>query len=364
MGLFVPGAEDETLLLAGSAEGIGREDGRLSLHSANGAILLQQDHVLESQEHAFQRLVPALHAHFPQAVSAVGHRIVHGGPSLRTHQLITPALLSTLESAVHFAPLHIPQALATLRQAEQLFPGIPQFACFDTAFHRTMPERASRLPIPERFAAAGVMRFGFHGLSCEAVMHRLGGSPAARLVIAHLGGGSSVTAVATGVSIDSSMGMSPTGGVPMGTRSGDLDPAVLLFMLRSGLSADKLEQVVNHECGLAGISEDGADMQALLQRADEGDAKALLAVDIFCTGIRKQIGSYAALMGGLDLLVFTGGIGEHSGRVRERIATDLEFLGLGNASSIVAMPTQEEIQIARHCRRLLKAPGAATTPLG
>ena len=231
--------------------------------------------------------------------------------------------------------------------------------CFDTVFHRDMPAVASHLALPQRYFEQGVMRYGFHGLSYESVMYRLRDRVPQRAILAHLGNGCSVTAVRNGVSIDTSMSLTPTGGVLMGTRSGDLDPGVLLYILRTeGLGADALETFVNHECGLAGLSGGESDMQALVERMHTSDGAAELAVDAFGVGVRKWIGAYAALMGGVDLLVFTGGIGEHSVLVRDRICSGLDFLGLGTPdtpeSRVAVMKAQEELQIARHVRALLK----------
>lgn len=354
IGCYRNHAGSEALLLTGSAEGIGRSEGKLRLQDANGASLVDQQHVCETQEQALDRLVASLQQHLPSAPVAIGHRVVHGGPHLREHQRIIPDVLTQLESAVHLAPLHIPQALSLIRAAERLFPNISQFACFDTTFHRTMPDRATHLPIPAPYFAEGVQRYGFHGLSCESVMRRHGPHPPARLIIAHLGNGSSVTAVQNGQSIDTTMGLSPTGGIPMGTRSGDLDPAVLLYMLRSGkLTPDALEDLVNHQCGLAGLSGGEPDMQQLLTREQAGDPAATLAIDVFCTAVRKTIGAYTALLGGLDMLVFTGGIGEHSQPIRDRITAGIPFLPPQGQTQINVLPAQEESEIAHHCRDLL-----------
>lgn len=358
-GLFVPTKTHERLLLEGSADNIGRESGTLQIRSAAGDDLLRRDHILESQPEALANILSALREIAHATPIAVGHRVVHGGPHLREHQRITPELLSTLEASVHFAPLHIPQSLALIRQAQQALPGTPNFACFDTAFHRTLPEVAAHFAIPTRFRDAGVIRYGFHGLSCESVVARLNPIPQ-RVIIAHLGNGSSITAVLNGKSVDTSMGLTPTGGIPMSTRSGDLDPGVLVYLLRSeNLSADALEQLLNHECGLFALSNGESDMRALLDREAANDSTAALAIDTFCTAIRKTIGAYTALMGGLDLLVFTGGIGEHSAPIRSRICSGLGFLGLDpetpnpGAGRILTLPSQEELQIARHTRVLL-----------
>jgi acetate kinase len=355
-GLYTPGANsgDEQLLLEGSADGIGRASGSLHIRNAAGDDLLRRDPTLESQPEALAAILSAVGDHAHTTPIAVGHRVVHGGPHLREHTRITPEVLSTLEASVHFAPLHIPQSLTLIRQAQQALPNTPQFACFDTAFHRTLPEVAAHLPIPTRFYNAGVIRYGFHGLSCESVVARLNPTPA-RLIIAHLGNGSSITAVRDGDSIDTSMGLTPTGGIPMGTRSGDLDPGVLLYLLRNeNLTPDGLENLLNHQCGLFAFSNGESDMQALLAREADNDTAATLAINAFCTAIRKFIGAYAALLGGLDLLVFTGGIGEHSAAICSRVTNGLDFLGL-NRAKILALPSEEDLQIARHTRVLLRA---------
>jgi len=355
-GLYTAGDRDEQLLLAGSADNIGRDSGSLHIRDASGTDLLRSDHILESQPEALAAILSAIGDTTHATPIAVGHRVVHGGPHLREHQRITPAVLSTLEASIHFAPLHIPQSLTLINQVEQALPNVPQFACFDTAFHCTLPEVAAHLPIPTRYRDAGVIRYGFHGLSCESVVARLKPIPQC-LVIAHLGNGSSITAVLNGKSVDTSMGLTPTGGIPMSTRTGDLDPGVLIYLLRNeNLTADQLEQLLNHQCGLFAFSNGESDMQALLTREASGDATAALAIDAFTTAARKSIGAYAALLGGLDLLVFTGGIGQHSTAIRNRICRNLAFLGLDsespNSQKVLALPSQEELQIARHVRVL------------
>lgn len=358
-GLFSHSGNDETLLLEGAAEGIGRDDGSLRIKSPGGGVLVQQDHVLESQTDALQKLSQVLaQQHFAQP-SAVGHRVVHGGPHLRSHQRITAELRQHLQDAVHFAPLHIPPALALIDEATRIFADVPHFACFDTAFHATLPPRAAQLALPRRYVEAGVMRYGFHGLSYESLVTRLGADLPPRAVFAHLGNGSSVCALRDGRSVDTSMGLTPTGGVPMGTRCGDLDPGVLLYLMRvEKLDADALETLLNRHSGLAGFADGESDMQALEKRAAAGDAHASLALDAFTSAVKKTIGAYAALLGGIDLLVFTGGIGEHSATVRQRVCDGLAFIGLVEgdpAGKVRAIHTEEEKQIARHCRSLLRA---------
>jgi acetate kinase len=295
--------------------------------------------------------------------AAVGHRVVHGGPNLTSHQEITPQVLSELERSVHFAPLHLPKAIELIRKTQKLYPAATQIACFDTDFHRTLPEIAVRMPLPDELFIAGIRKYGFHGLSYESIVVQLGRAMPARVVIAHLGSGASVAAVFNGRSIDTSMGFTPTGGIPMATRSGDLDPGVLLYLMRvKRMNADSLEAMLNTQSGLAGLSDGPYDMRALEKAEDQNDAKARLAINSFCLSIRKTIASYAAVLGGLDLLVFTGGIGENSERVRSRVCEGLHFLGVSlksaelNPASVAVriLPSQEDLQIARHCRNMMK----------
>jgi acetate kinase len=283
---------------------------------------------------------------------------VHGGPRLSRHQLITPQVLEELRAATHFAPLHVPQALKLIASAQSIFPGAAQFACVDDAFHQTIPEVASRFPLPGRYFDAGIRRYGFHGISYESLVHQFGAKVPRRAIFAHLGNGSSLCALQNGKSIDTTMGLTPTGGIPMGTRSGDLDPGVILYLWRNeGLDADKLEVLLNHESGLFGLSSGTSDVRALEERAVSGDSECALALDVFAIAVRKMIGAYMALLGGIDVLVFTGGIGEHSERIRAGATKGLESLGLAS-ERIQIIPTQEELQIARHCRDLMKHPGS------
>jgi acetate kinase len=358
-GLFERGSQDdEALLLEGSAEGIGRPDGSLKVKAADGKLLIETTHVLESPTDALQKLAGVLAGHGQTRPAAIGHRVVHGGPHLREHQILTPEVRQRLQEAVHFAPLHIPPALALIDQARQIFGDATHYVCFDTAFHRTMPRSAWQLALPRRYAQAGLIHYGFHGLSYESLVRRLGADLPARAVFAHLGNGSSVCALRDGRSVDTSMGMTPTGGMPMATRSGDLDPGVLLYLMRvEHLDADQLETLLNHESGLAGFTEGEGDMQALETRSAAGDQDAELAIDVFATAVRKYIGAYAALLGGIDLLVFAGGIGEHSAEVRRRVCAGLECLGIRGddpAGKVRVLHTEEERQIARHCRTLMQ----------
>jgi len=352
-GVYYRGASDEEPLLTGSADGIGRSQGSLSIHSSDGKLLVQRDSIVESQQDALATLAAAVREHMQSSPRAVGHRVVHGGPEIRTHQRVTPQVMEQLRSATHFAPLHIPQALSLIASAQSIFPSAAQFICLDDAFHQTMPEMASHLPIPQRYFDAGIRRYGFHGLSYESLVHHFGAQLPERAIFAHLGNGASLCAVRHGVSIDTTMGLTPTGGIPMGTRSGDLDPGVLLYLLRAEkLTANQLEDLLNHQSGLFALSSGESDVKRLEERARSGDAQAVLALDVFALSVRKAIGAYIALLGGVDLLVFTGGIGEHSDYIRSAATSSLEFLGLA-ADKIQIVATQEELQIARHCRRMM-----------
>lgn len=352
-GIYRRGATDEEPLLTGSADGIGRDNGSLRIRSSDGKPLLQRDCIHESQGDALNTLATAMREHTDSAPAAVGHRVVHGGPNLCRHQVITPGVLDQLRSATHFAPLHIPQALSLIATAQSIFPSAVQFACFDDAFHRTIPEIASHFPIPQRYFDVGIRRYGFHGISYESLAHHFGAKLPKRAIFAHLGNGSSLCALRNGMSIDTTMGLTPTGGIPMGSRSGDLDPGVILYLLRNEkLSADSLEDLLNHQSGLFALSSGESDVKALEERVQSGDTRACLALDVFAVSVRKTIGAYMALLGGVDLLVFTGGIGEHSSRFRAAATDGLEFLGL-IADKIQIVPTQEEQQIARRCREIM-----------
>ncbi len=352
-GIYRRSEKDEEPLLTGSANGVGRRNGTFHIRSSDGNLLVQRESILESQGDALSTVSAAIRDHIGSTPVALGHRIVHGGPKLRSHQFITPQLLNDLRSATHFAPLHIPQALSLILSAQAVFPAAAHFACFDDAFHQTMPEVASHLPIPQRFFEAGICRYGFHGLSYESLVHHFGERLPKRAIFAHLGNGASLCALRNGVSIDTTMGLTPTGGIPMGTRSGDLDPGVLLYLLRSeDLSVDQLEDLLNHQSGLFALSSGESDMKALEERARSSDPHAILALDVFAVSVRKVIGAYIALLGGVDLLVFTGGIGEHSDYIRSAATHGLESLGL-TLDRIQVVPTQEERQIARHCRTMM-----------
>ena len=262
--------------------------------------------------------------HGGAAVAAIGHRIVHGGPSRYAPARVDAALLNDLREIVAFAPNHLPDEISLIEALGAARPELAQFVCFDTAFHHDLPEIARRLPIPRSFDDRGVRRYGFHGLSFAYLLEelrRLAGAEAANgnVVLAHLGNGSSLAAVRGGRSLDTSMGFTPDGGVVMSTRSGDLDPGLVTHIARTEeLTADQLEDLFSHRSGLFAISGDTGDMRELLRREATSQPSAL-AVAIYCYQIKKYIGAYAAALGGLDTLVFSGGIGEHAAAIRARV---------------------------------------------
>lgn len=373
-GLYAERNREELLLFDGSAQGIGSGSGKLEFRDAHGRVLRSQSIRLGSQADALDRATQWLAQVSDSKPCAIGHRVVHGGPRLGDHQRVTPALLSELRACLHFAPLHIPIALDLMEGATRAYPDVPQFACFDTVFHNTMPKKAVRFALPRTLFDEGIRRYGFHGHSYESIIYQFGAALPGRTVIAHLGNGASLAAVKDGRSVDTTMGLTPTGGIPMATRSGDLDPGVLLYLLRvKRMDADSLEELLNHDSGLTALSGGKADMRDLQAAANNGDRPAQLAIEVFCNSISKVVAGYAAVLGGLDLLVFTGGIGEHSARVRKGVCHDLEFLGAliddsanqlhGSTIStrqskvrIRVVSSQEDRQIARHCRVMMRSP--------
>jgi len=306
------------------------------------------------------------------SIHAVGHRVVHGMKHSHPTR-ITPGLLAELRRIVPYDPDHLPHEIALIEAFAQRHPKLPQVACFDTAFHRTMPPVAKLLPIPRRYAARGVERYGFHGLSYAYLMEELRRlhprAAQGRVILAHLGNGASLAAVHRGKSVDTSMGFTPAAGLVMSTRTGDLDPGIVYYLARvEKMSAAKFQQMVNHESGLLGVSGTSSDLRDLLAR--KKDSHAVAAVDLFCYQARKWIGSFAAALGGLDTLVFSAGIGENSSIIRKRICHDLDFLGIkldpkrnaknaplistnGSPVKVRVIRTDEEQMIARSVTRLL-----------
>ena len=370
-GVYKSVGGEVELSLEGLADDIGHEGGKLTLKNAGGHVLRSEDCNFKSQGDALDRATQWLSDVSKINPTAVGHRVVHGGPRLTKHQRITPELLKELKACVHFAPLHIPMAVELIERAERAYPNIPQFACFDTAFHNTIPEMASRFPIPRDLFDEGIRRYGFHGLSYESIVHQLGDALPSRTVIAHLGSGASLAAVKDGKSVDTTMGFTPGGGIPMGTRSGDLDPGLILYLIREqGYSPSTLEDLLERSSGLLGIA-GSADMRELVRR-QASDPLARLAIVMLGYAVRKAIGAYVAVLGGLDLLVFTGGIGEHTPAVREEACRGLGAFGIAlsavknagreaaiheksSACPILVVKTDEDRMIARHTRALTQS---------
>ena len=268
------------------------------------------------------------------ALTAVGHRVVHGGPKYYKPQRITAEMVEELRRLSPFDPDHMPEEILLTSAFHRRFPDLPQVACFDTAFHHDLPRVAQLLPIPRRYRAQGVRRYGFHGLSYAFLMEELArlGDPAAttgRVILGHLGNGASLVAVRDGKPLDTSMSFTPAAGVPMSTRSGDLDPGLVWYLARTEkMSAKQFNEMVNFQSGLLGVSETSSDMRDLLDRETQ-DVRAAEAVALFCYQVKKWIGAFAAALGGLDTLVFAGGIGENAPAVRARICDGLGFLGIG-----------------------------------
>jgi acetate kinase len=352
-----------TKLANGAVEDIGPSS-HFWLHDANQRSLLDTQANLPAAHKCITAVFRAIeHSGLPRP-DAAGHRIVHGGPDYTAPRKITREVLEDLKRLVPLAPLHLPAQIELVEAIAHHYSELPQVACFDTAFHAAMPELAQRLPLPRGLWEQGVRRYGFHGLSYEYILQALGVHGGGRLIIAHLGNGASMAAIRDGKPLDTSMGLTPTGGFMMSTRTGDLDPGVLLYLLRAGYTCERLEKILNSESGLLGVSTVSSDMRTLLEKRDR-DPLAALAVQMFCYETKKFVGSYAAVLGGLDTLVFTGGIGERAAAVRDEICSGLEFLGIqlnpelnaANADVISSanskchvrvMVTDEDRMIARH----------------
>ncbi len=320
-------------ILAGKIDRIGLPGTTLTFNDASHGQQVSLEIEIPAHKSAAHFLIEWLEQEMGLAhLSAVGHRVVHGMQHTEP-ECVSTALLNELRAISAYDPEHLPGEIELIEAFRQRYPQLPQVACFDTAFHRTLPRVARLLPVPRRFDAMGVQRYGFHGLSYTYLMQELAqiaGTQVAhgRVILAHLGNGASLAAVRNGRSIDTSMGFTPTGGVAMGTRSGDLDPGLVWYMIQmEHLTPKQFNHLVNHESGLLGMSETSSDMRDLLAQAP-GDERAAEAIDVFCYQVKKWIGAFAAAMGGLDTLVFAGGIGEHAPVVRAQICHGLEFLGV------------------------------------
>ncbi len=366
--LFDVGTDERRLATATVAR-VGTRDARLHVTDAGGAVVDDRGVDARDGRAAVASVLDALARPGLPRPDAVGHRLVHGGPDHFEPARVTPALMADLRRLVAFAPLHLPTALDAIDTVAARAPELPQVVCFDTAFHHGMPDLARRLPLPRRFWDDGIRRYGFHGLSYEYVVDALGDALRGRAIVAHLGNGASMAALRDGAPVDTTMGLTPAGGLVMSTRTGDLDPGVLLHLLGAGWDAPALTRLVERESGLLGISGSSGDMQALLA-ARATDPRAADAVAMFCRSARMHVGALAALLGGLDVLVFTGGIGEHAAPVRAEICADLAHLGIrldaesnsrhadvisapGSVCTVRVIATDEDRMIARHTRAVL-----------
>lgn len=360
----------EELIAEGAVERIGLPGGWLWLKDAQGNRLADRHDDFPGQREAVRAMFSvAMEVHGLPGPDGVGHRLVHGGPDHVAPEKVTPELMHRLRSLISLAPLHLPGELRGIDAVAEHYPGVGQAACFDTAFHSRMPETAKWLPIVRSLRHEGIYRYGFHGLSYEYVTRSLKEALQGRAVIAHLGNGASMAALKNGAPQDTTMGLSALGGLMMGTRSGDLDPGVLLYLLdEKGYDARQLERLLNYRSGLLGVSGISSDMRVLLEkRATEPHAAQ--AIELFCYIARKHIGALTATLGGLDTLVFTGGIGERAAPVRWMICHGLDYLGIrldpgknDTHEQIISMEnspctvrvthTDEDLMIARHTRDL------------
>ncbi len=351
----------------GRLERIGLPSGFFEARGPGGEVIVDEKTAFAGHEEALKKLLQWLKK--AARPDAVGHRIVHGGPEFKKIRLIDESLINMLKGLVAFAPEHLPHQIKAVEACRAAYPELPQAACFDNAFHSTMPDTARIYPLPANFRQEGILRYGFHGLSYEYIagdLKTLGRD--GRAVIAHLGNGASMCAIRDGRSVDTTMGFTPAGGLMMSSRSGDLDPGVIIYLLKEKkLTADEVNGLVNHGSGLLGVSGTSPDMEDLLSR-EKTDPKAGEAVGLFCYQAKKYLGSLAAALGGIDTLVFTAGIGENSPIVRERICSGLGFLGIelspernvknepvisteGSRVKVMVIKTNEELMMARHVKK-------------
>jgi acetate kinase len=368
--IFLVAPDTERAAATGAVQGIGSPQGEVWVRE-EAAAPRKETGAFSDHARALESALSLLEHVKSPTPTVAGHRVVHGGLRLVDPARVDKELLDVLRSLVPLAPLHLPSAIAGIEAVSERRPDLPQVACFDTAFHAPMPEVARRLPLPDPFYDQGVRRYGFHGLSYEYVMSVLGSQPPARIVIAHLGSGASLVAVKNGKAIDTTMGLTPAGGILMASRSGDLDPGVLVYLAREhGLSPDAIDRLVNEESGLTAVG-GTSDMRTLLERA-AADARARLAVTMFSYSVKKAIGGFVAALGGIDLLVFTGGIGERAATVRTEACAGLEPLGVcldekrnGRNADVISsdasrctvrvVVTDEDRMIARHAARLARS---------
>ena len=371
---------DPKCLYDGELSAIGEAEAKLEGRWTDGRDLLAGRGVTvgkaSSAVEAVGKIFEVVRGDGMPTVEAVGYRVVHPGAKIHEHVRITDAVLEEIEEAGAFAPLHDPEAVKVIREGMKQFADVGHYVCFDTVFHQTMPVEATTYPLPEDVRAEGVRRYGFHGLSCESIVRqmRAAGELPKRMVIAHLGSGCSVTAVVDGCSVDTSMGMTPTGGVVMGTRPGDLDPGVVLYLARRLGGVDAVEKMLNHEAGMVGLSGMANDVKEVRDAVVKGDEKAQLALKVFTRSVMKVAGGYAWLMGGLDAVVFSGGIGEHDARTRSEVLAGLDGIGVvvdaelnsakesrmrvvsasESTAKVFVVPAQEDLMIAVHVDEMVR----------
>jgi acetate kinase len=346
-GIYFSNGVTAKAFCEGAAEEIGRERSRfwLKLNEQRS----EQELNLPDHGAALAHALDAMKECAAPELAAVGHRFVHGGPRVRQHQRVSPAVMEQLRDAVDYAPLHLPPALSVLETMQQKLPKVTQVVCMDTAFHRTLPDVSRTYALPAAIRELGVERYGFHGLALESIIAQVDPVPQ-KLVVAHLGNGSSITAIRGGESIDTTMGLTPTGGVMMGTRCGDLDPGAVIYIMRHGYATpQQVETLVDRRSGLLGVSGRTSNVRDLIKWRAE-DEQVNLALTMFCYQVRKAVAGMAAALGGLDALVFTGGIGEHADELRTEICSGLEFLG---RLRVMILPAQEDLQIAKITAKLV-----------
>ena len=359
----------ESIIAEGMADRVGSSGGKIRIHGTGGRVLTESDRKLTRPQVAVDAMLQEFERLKLPRLDAVGHRIVHGGPHHVAPEIVTPALIADLKRLIAFAPLHMPGGIEGIEAVVARHPKLAQVACFDTAFHRGMPQRAERLALPGELFDTGIRRYGFHGISYEYIMQALGAGVPPRLIIAHLGNGASMAAVKDGRPLDTTMGFTPAGGFMMGTRPGDLDPGVMLYLLEQRrYDASRLADLVNQKSGLLGVSGLSSDVKSLLD-ARVTNSGAALAIEMFCYQIRKAIGALAAALGGLDMLVFTGGIGEHAAPIRAEVCEGLAHLGIAidarrndagadtistpdSRCRVRVISTDENLMVARHTARL------------
>ncbi|MFA6245885.1 MAG: acetate/propionate family kinase [Mucilaginibacter sp.] len=321
-----------TLKLSGQVDRIGQENAALKIDDHAGRLLNSKTGHFPDFKASATEFINWLKTNNPHYnIQAIGHRLVQGGPKHRQPEIITPELLDDLQQYIYLAPNHLPDELNTIKTFGSAYPEATPVACFDTAFHRHMPDFAKNYPLPPQYLKKGLFKYGFHGLSYGFIMQQLAAQhlpiDEQKIIICHLGNGSSMAAVKKGISVDTTMGISPIGGLVMATRSGDLDPGVLLFLLKQyHMNPEELDDLLSKHSGLKAIA-GNSDVQELL-KAEPDDKSAETALKVFCYSAKKHIGSLAAALQGLDMLVFTGGIGENSATIRARICLGLDFMGI------------------------------------